>query len=224
MIRLGKSLLRGRFLRNERPVEDERPSSVAASELVQLRQRNTVSGLRDGFRSISENIVHTREVEHENQEQSQLWVEESDIPQVTDRTGSLESVADVQSTNQEANIDEREWQDQVVEDEREEWQQESYNEFNDWRDGTPEDVGRNWQENSGNDWPQETSVTAGEGAHGTDEVWHEDGSREAVENWSEGPTDPPRMLHSIPVRRVNRFHPPEDDNVYSMELRELLSR
>ncbi|XP_076899499.1 uncharacterized protein LOC143553371 [Bidens hawaiensis] len=40
-----QSLLRGRFLRNERPIEEERPSSVAASELVQLRQRHTVSGL-----------------------------------------------------------------------------------------------------------------------------------------------------------------------------------
>ncbi|XP_024969130.1 uncharacterized protein LOC112508663 isoform X2 [Cynara cardunculus var. scolymus] len=222
-----QSLLRGRFLRNERPVEEERPSSVAASELVQLRQRHTVSGLREGFRSRSENIVHGQETEHENQEQSQLWVEDIDVHQVSDHTGSLESVAAVQSTNQEADIDEgEEWQDQVVEVERGEWQQESYNEFNEWRDGTSEDVGRNWQENSGTDWPQETSATGGEGAHmhGTNEVWHEDVSREAVENWSEGPSDPPRMLHSVPVRRVNRFHPPDDDNVYSMELRELLSR
>lgn len=41
-----QSLLRGRFLRNERPVEDEIRPSVATSELVQLRQRHTVSGLR----------------------------------------------------------------------------------------------------------------------------------------------------------------------------------
>ncbi|KAJ9540099.1 hypothetical protein OSB04_026605 [Centaurea solstitialis] len=222
-----QSLLRGRFLRNERPVEEERPSSVAASELVQLRQRHTVSGLREGFRSRSENILHGQEIGHENQEQSQLWVEESDVHQVSDHTGSLESVAAVQSTTQEADIDEvEEWQDQVVEVERGEWQQEGNYEFNEWRDGASEDVGRDWQESSGNDWPQETSATVGEGAHmhGSDEVWHEDGSREAVENWSEGPSDPPRMLHSVPVRRANRFHPPDDDNVYSMELRELLSR
>ncbi|KAM3320456.1 hypothetical protein P3S67_007656 [Capsicum chacoense] len=36
--------LRGRFL-HERPAEEERPPSIAASELVQLRQCNTVSGL-----------------------------------------------------------------------------------------------------------------------------------------------------------------------------------
>ncbi|PHT61931.1 putative protein phosphatase 2C 55 [Capsicum annuum] len=40
-----QSLLRGRFL-HERPAEEERPPSIAASELVQLRQCNTVSGLR----------------------------------------------------------------------------------------------------------------------------------------------------------------------------------
>lgn len=155
-----------------------------------------------------------------------MWVQETDIHQVTDHTGNLENDAAVQSTNQQASIDEgEEWQHQIVEDDaRGEWQQESYNEFNEWREGTPEDV--NWQETSGNDWPQETSGNNAEGAHvhGTDEVWHEDGSREAAENWSEGPSDPPRMLHNVPLRRVNRFHPPEDDNVYSMELRELLSR
>lgn len=41
-----QSLIRGRFLRDERPVEEERPPSLAANELVQLRQRHTVSGLR----------------------------------------------------------------------------------------------------------------------------------------------------------------------------------
>ncbi|KAL2532861.1 Myb DNA-bind 3 domain-containing protein [Abeliophyllum distichum] len=41
-----QSLLRGRFLRNERPDEEERPPSRAASELNQLRQWHTVSGQR----------------------------------------------------------------------------------------------------------------------------------------------------------------------------------
>ncbi|XP_071706319.1 uncharacterized protein [Rutidosis leptorrhynchoides] len=220
-----QSLLRGRFLRNERPVEEERPSSVSAFELVQLRQRHTVSGLREEFRTRSESNVYGQEIDDENQEQSQLLVQEPNDRQVTDRTGNLESDTAVHSTNQQASIDEREeWQDQVVEDdERGGWQHEGYNEFNEWRDETPEDV--NWHETSGNDWPQETSGSDVERAriHETNEVWHEDGSREVIENWSEGPSDP-RMLHNVPLRRVNRFHPPDDDNVYSIELRELLSR
>ncbi|KAF5768725.1 hypothetical protein HanXRQr2_Chr14g0639851 [Helianthus annuus] len=36
------SLLRGRFLRNERPVDEERLPSVAATKLVQLRQRHSL--------------------------------------------------------------------------------------------------------------------------------------------------------------------------------------
>ncbi|KAJ0853361.1 hypothetical protein HanRHA438_Chr14g0650301 [Helianthus annuus] len=37
-----ESLLRGRFLRNERPVDEERLPSVAATKLVQLRQRHSL--------------------------------------------------------------------------------------------------------------------------------------------------------------------------------------
>ncbi|KAK4441234.1 hypothetical protein Salat_0458300 [Sesamum alatum] len=44
-----QALLRGRFLRNQDVVLDERPSSVAATELGLLRQRHTVSDLREGF-------------------------------------------------------------------------------------------------------------------------------------------------------------------------------
>ncbi|KAL3620136.1 hypothetical protein CASFOL_035048 [Castilleja foliolosa] len=46
-----QALLRGRFLRNERVVQDERPSSRGATELGLLRQRHTVSDLREEFQS-----------------------------------------------------------------------------------------------------------------------------------------------------------------------------
>nr|XP_043606497.1 uncharacterized protein LOC122578572 isoform X2 [Erigeron canadensis] len=208
-----QSLLRGRFLRNERPVEEERLPSVAASELVQLRQRHTVSGLRNGFRSRLETIVRGQEIEHESQEQMQLLVQETNVQQVP----SLENGAAVQSTNQQTTMDEgEEWQDHNV-----------TNDLNEWRDGISEgvDIGRNWQESSGNDWVPETSGSEiGTRMQETNDMWHQPSSREPVERWSQGTSDPPRIRRTVPVRRANRFHAPEDDNVYSMELRELLSR
>lgn len=54
-----QALLRGRFLRNERMAPDIRPSSVAATELGLLRQRPTVSGLREGFLSKLEHSAST---------------------------------------------------------------------------------------------------------------------------------------------------------------------
>ena len=53
------------------------------------------------------------------------------------------------------------------------------------------------------------------------EVWQEDGGfQEAVENWLGGPSD----HESAPVGRIHGFYFLEDDNVYSVELRELLNR
>ncbi|PWA80206.1 hypothetical protein CTI12_AA198900 [Artemisia annua] len=50
-----QSLLRGRFLWNQRFVEDKKSTSVAASELGLLRQTHTVSDLRKGFLSRADN-------------------------------------------------------------------------------------------------------------------------------------------------------------------------
>lgn len=53
-----QSLLKGRFLRNKPYNREEKPSSLAASELGILRQKQTVSGLREGFFSTKpENYV-----------------------------------------------------------------------------------------------------------------------------------------------------------------------
>ncbi|XP_073142405.1 uncharacterized protein [Henckelia pumila] len=54
-----QALLRGRFLRNEILITDKRPSSMAATELGLLRQRSTVSDLREGFLSKLHNSTST---------------------------------------------------------------------------------------------------------------------------------------------------------------------
>lgn len=235
-----QSLLRGRFLRNERTVEDERPPSVAASELVQLRQRHTVSGLREGFRSRLENIVRgqagtnpdatsnsndteTRGDENQanslvdgqdgNYEQEQIRSLETDVRQLPNRTGTLESSTSESIGWQEASNQGGNWQEQIAEEGGGNWQQSPFNQMRDGR--------------AVSDWQQEPPTNlAGEDPHPRESqrIWHDDNTRETVGNWSEGPSGASRNRRGVPFRRFNRFHPPDDDNVYSMELRELLSR
>lgn len=142
--------------------------------------------------------------------------------------GNLESNTAVERLDwQETANEGGNWQEPIAEDETQNWQQTTFSQFNEWRGGNAEDTVENWQENSVNNWPQETPRNVdGETDHQQEAqgIWHENGSREAVGNWVEGPSAPVRNRRSVPVRRFNRFHPPDDDNVYSMELRELLSR
>lgn len=244
-----QSLLRGRFLRNnERPVEEERPPSMAAGELLQLRQRHTVSGLREGFRSRLENIVRgqassssdstsnnnisesrneriqtslSQDAQNEANEILQPRSEESDIHRLPDQASGLGSNTAVGIANQGGN-----WEEEISEDNRGNWQQQ-YSQFDESRNGDEAEMDTNWQESPVNDWPQETPGHVDREQRHPQEaqgVWRDDGSREAVQRWSEGPSGPARTRRAFPVRRFSRFHPPDDDNVYSMELRELLSR
>jgi len=118
------------------------------------------------------------------------------------------------------------WQEQVTENERRNLPQSNFAELDQWREVPGENLAGDWQGNSDNHWREMAHGNDGaeEGhIHGR-QVWHVDGSRATLENWTEAPADPPRMRRGIPLRRGNRFHPPDDDNVYSMELRELVSR
>ncbi|XP_051142576.1 uncharacterized protein LOC127259342 [Andrographis paniculata] len=74
-----QALLKGRFLRNERLVLDERPSSPAATELGLLWQRHAVSGLREEFLSKLENSASTSLTADSASTYSGVKEEESEI-------------------------------------------------------------------------------------------------------------------------------------------------
>ncbi|WJX68835.1 hypothetical protein P8452_53168 [Trifolium repens] len=111
----------------------------------------------------------------------------------------------------------------IIESEGSEWHQTN----REWRDSPQESVDDNQHSSTSNEWPQnslgnddaDNSRTQEQVA--SSEAWQEDGSfQEAVEIWLGGPSD----NGAAPVGRIHGFYFPEDDNVYSVELRELLNR
>ncbi|KAL1532106.1 hypothetical protein AAHA92_32161 [Salvia divinorum] len=228
-----QSLLRGRFLRNQRSSEEERLPSVASSELNQLRQQHTVSGLREGFRFRLENIVRGQVSSHpettsnngtSDAQEFQHDNEETDSQLLPERDMSLEGNIAVQ--NQQVSSDLiSDWQRHVTEVVRETHQPSADIGSNEWSQSASEGIDSNWQETAVPAWPAEASAPENQGENHLQEApeaWRGVNSGEAVDNWSEGTADPPRLLRS--VTRDAQFHPPDDDNVYSMELRELMSR
>ncbi|CAI9104948.1 OLC1v1003748C1 [Oldenlandia corymbosa var. corymbosa] len=105
----------------------------------------------------------------------------------------------------------------------EEWHQLTHTESNEWADGDEEDLGRTWQESIANQWDQESpdnNFREHNHMHEPHEEWHENGLQEAIDSWLDSPSG--QEVGSL--GRVDAFYLPEDDNVYSVELRELLSR
>ncbi|KAG6469949.1 hypothetical protein ZIOFF_070885 [Zingiber officinale] len=100
----------------------------------------------------------------------------------------------------------------------------------DWPESTGEineDFNANWQENMEQDWPLETAGHDFEEDSPLLEVheeWHEDEPSDTAENWQDEQEEPATDRRPSPIRRANIFIPPDDERVYSAELRELLSR
>lgn len=174
----------------------------------------------------SSNTGNSGSRHHQQNASAQHDNEETDNHLLADRVWNLEGSTAVQNlaVSPDRGSD---WQGQVTEVERENQQQSSNVDSRDSTHSHSEGIDPNWQENAVSAWPAEAIANENRGQQqlqDAQEAWPDVGSGEAVENLPEVPADPPRMLRSTPSRRVTRFHPPDNDNVYSMELRELLSR
>lgn len=105
------------------------------------------------------------------------------------------------------------------------WQSSLDGRLDRWPSEIEEDADRNW-EDSVEDLHSETVEDDDRGHDHLQEEhddWHDDESHGTVENWQDDYQDSTLDTGPIP-RTENRFIPSDDDNVYSMELRELLSR
>ncbi|XP_027341657.1 uncharacterized protein LOC113854697 isoform X2 [Abrus precatorius] len=153
-------------------------------------------------------------------EQSQQGDDRSNLSNHNDRVygNIVDDVDSIESVPLEG-----EQQEEVVnENNGRDWHQTNV----EWRNSTQQSVDDNQLSSASNEWPQnilgsEDGEISRMQEQEVPEVWQEDGSfQEAVEIWLGGPSD----NEVAPVGRIHGFYFPADDNVYSVELRELLSR
>ncbi|KAJ0263734.1 hypothetical protein HA466_0022010 [Hirschfeldia incana] len=230
-------LLRRRFLRNEPPAEEARTPSMAASELRQLRERHTVSDLREGVRDrlesntnggnintsrINRTIANITEDSQRLNESLSFSRQGNGTPLSPDDLGRLGSNRTNADRNwEEDTSQERVWPEDFRTDERQNLLQATLSQLSERDNGN---AVINGQENSVDDLhhngtgnSNETVIVEGQG------VWPADNSRQPDGN-PDARFGAQRNRRVVPMRRLNRLPIPDDDTVYSIELRELLSR
>ncbi|XP_058755050.1 uncharacterized protein LOC131628205 isoform X2 [Vicia villosa] len=189
-------------------------------------QNVDVVAIRDTANELIQQSLQIHDSEHSsNQESSEVHIGQSELSDISiDENDSLNhngysegNVVD--NVNYGSSALEGPMED-IVETEGNGWHQSN----TEWRNNTDESVDDNQLSNTANEWPE--NIWANEDGENprlpeASEVWQEDGGfQEAVENWLGGPSN----NETAPGVRVNNFYFPDDDNVYSVELRELHNR
>ncbi|CDY08599.1 BnaA05g28350D [Brassica napus] len=232
-------LLRRRFLRNEPRTEEVRAPSMAASELRQLRDRHTVSGLREGVSDrlesntnvdnintsrINRTIANTTEDSQRLNESLSSSRQGNGTPLLPNDLGRSGSNRTNVGRNWEEHTTSQEsvWPEVFRTDERRNLLEATLSQLSERDNGN---AVINEQENSVDDLHQDGTGNSDATVLIEDQsVWPEDSSRHSDGNWPETRFGALRSRRVVPMRRVNRLHLPNDDNVYNIELRELLSR
>ncbi|GFZ20386.1 RING/U-box superfamily protein [Actinidia rufa] len=210
-----QSLLRGRFLQHGRLVQDKQPFSVAASELGLLRQRHSVSGLREGFFTRLDNVVHcpsssaqsdtlsTIDIKDFTNGQTQTNRSQEDLDAIHEQSEHSNGETDINELHtvllegntgqhincQEANAPEEQKVDVSENDESEQLHSSNFLPTG-RRDDLGENAGGNWEENIANAWLPETSGSEVEEQNHqlvVRESFHE--QYEHSEQWQESVTD-----------------------------------
>ncbi|KAK4408444.1 hypothetical protein Sango_0425400 [Sesamum angolense] len=133
--------------------------------------------------------------------------------------------ADEDSDLQGASAPVEEFEEPVLENEDSGWEQLNTVAFAEWADGTGEETARSWHESSVNQWFAETEISDNnvdvqdqmQESHGD---WPSNDLQEAIDSW----LDLPSGEIGASGGGIDTFYSHDDDNVHSMELRELFSR
>ncbi|PON55344.1 Ring/U-Box superfamily protein [Parasponia andersonii] len=175
---------------------------------------------RDTMQNVVEERRNMREDSYTVDDQSDPMRETNDFPGLSGHAGNLEDDTVANTNRQESASEVQQWPDQSSDNEEGDWERDVA-EYTEWRESPSENVDGDQQQPAEFGWSQGNEDRENSHLEDVPEEWHEEGGfQEAVQSWLEVPSD----SEAVPARQVDTFYFPDDDNVYSMELRELLSR
>ncbi|XP_045829717.1 uncharacterized protein LOC123921282 [Trifolium pratense] len=203
-------------------VDSQSSSSVGYERRDETGQNVYVMAIRDTDNELIQHSLQIGVSDHSNhQESSEVPNEQSELGGENDSPNHNDyaesNVVDDVSYGPDAL---EELPEEIVENEGIGWHQNN----TEWINSTDENAEDNQLSNTANEWPENSWANEdGENPRlqEASEVWQEDsGFQEAVENWLGGPSN----HETAPGGRVRSIYFPDDDNVHSVELRELHSR